>query len=492
MTSLLQLDLRSIPLPAKAVFWICFFVLLLIPFRIHTFNYRPPDDANRHVAKAISGKDWPEILVMDSRFTALDHNQGWHWMLRRLHQLGWDAETLLLVSSIGLFLLVVLTGLFRFHHHPLSWVAAFGLLPVVNHPGRLTMGRPFLISSTVLLILLGIWSSDHPPVQRRRWITTVLLIAFAGWVHGAWYLFALLPLSLLLSGKNSQALQAGLCWLGGSILAGILNGSPLLYLLGQIRQTWASVDTADVSRLLVTEFRPVFHFAVLLLLLGTALIWKKTRGSLNSLFAAPAFWMTLICWILGLVNGRFWYDWGTISLLFLIAQTLSGLDGERFGMPVPLHQNALLTGLLAGGVFLLFTTDINSRWSNADFLDPLRLEDPEHTGWLPDPGGILYSDSMQVYYQTFFHNPHADWKYMLGHEAALMPPEDLEVYRSIRFYGQGAEYLFDPWVRKMTPADRLILRRSVEPGIEGLEWKKVAYQTWAGRLPREDEESESL
>ena len=48
---------------------------------------------------------------------------------------------------------------------------------------------------------------------------------------------------------------------------------------------------------------------------------------------------------------------------------------------------------------------------------------------------------MTIFYQTFYKNPHGDWRYMLGFEPALMPPEDFEVYHKILWnYGDSKAY----------------------------------------------------
>ena len=52
---------RYIPL---AVYAIIFLTVLYIPLRITGYGFLPPDDALRHAAKAVSGKPWPQILVL--------------------------------------------------------------------------------------------------------------------------------------------------------------------------------------------------------------------------------------------------------------------------------------------------------------------------------------------------------------------------------------------------------------------------------------------
>ena len=136
-------------------------------------------------------------------------------------------------------------------------------------------------------------------------------------------------------------------------------------------------------------------------------------------------------------------------------------------------------------LYLSMTSDAASRWSRFKPVDYLSAEDPDQKPWLPEPGGIIYSDDMGVFYNTFFKNPKADWRYILGFEPAIMPKEDLATYRAIQENFRVYKYFY-PWVKKMTAKDRLIIRGSpdAKPKIPELEWYYVAHATWSGRLPR--------
>ena len=106
-------------------------------------------------------------------------------------------------------------------------------------------------------------------------------------------------------------------------------------------------------------------------------------------------------------------------------------------------------------------------------------------GWLPDPGGILYNGDMDLFFQTFYKNPKADWRYILGFEPGLMRPEDLDVLRKIQWnYGDARAY--EPWVKKMRAQDRLAIRGTsgAPPRIPELEWHYAVSHVWLGRLPR--------
>jgi hypothetical protein len=45
---------------------------------------------------------------------------------------------------------------------------------------------------------------------------------------------------------------------------------------------------------------------------------------------------------------------------------------------------------------------------------------------------------------------------------------------------------YTPWVQKMRPADRLIMRGgpAQKPAVDGLQWAYAGSNTWIGRKPR--------
>jgi hypothetical protein len=104
---------------------------------------------------------------------------------------------------------------------------------------------------------------------------------------------------------------------------------------------------------------------------------------------------------------------------------------------------------------------------------------------MPEKGGILYSSDMTIFYQTFFKNPNADWRYILGFEPALMPDEDFQVFHKI-MWNNGDAKAYEPWVEKMRPQDRLVIRgdRGSLPSSSQLEWEYGVSGIWIGRLPR--------
>jgi hypothetical protein len=150
--------------------------------------------------------------------------------------------------------------------------------------------------------------------------------------------------------------------------------------------------------------------------------------------------------------------------------------------------------ILAGLVlFLALTNDYGSRWTGALTREYLDASKEDVKGWMPEPGGIFYSSDMGFFYETFFKNPHGNWKYLLGFEPSMLPKDDWDILMKI-FWNGNAEEAFAPWVKKMRPIDRLVMRQSkaARPNIPELEWNYAAKYTWIGRLPQKKVAGDSL
>ena len=73
---------RCIPM---LVWMIVVLTIVAIPVKILSHGYLPIDDALRHAAKVVSGKPWPEIMVL-ADWIKMDHHAGWHAVV---HNLRW-------------------------------------------------------------------------------------------------------------------------------------------------------------------------------------------------------------------------------------------------------------------------------------------------------------------------------------------------------------------------------------------------------------------
>jgi hypothetical protein len=458
--------------------------LVFIPLKIISYGYLPGDDALRHAAKAVSGRDWSDILIIQEQFKT-DHNPGWHWILSHLHEAsGADTEGLVVIAVCGLVLLFCFVPL-GWIRRPEAWIASLlaGIIVSPNMLCRIFLGRPFALSVSATLAILLLWRNraKFPPALLAG---TTLLFAVGSWVHGSWYLFSLVVAAFALSGQFQSALRLLGCWFGGSLLAGLLTGHPLEFLWNAVNIGITCFSQHQVQRMLVSEFQPSAGDPVTLLMVAVLIAVRIFSGRWNwSCVRNPIFMLAVLGWILGLRVVRFWLDWGMPALSLWAALELQ--EHLRHSMPVESLRRLGITAGLCAALYFAVTADVGDRWTRLLTAEQLNDSDPEMHPWLPEDGGILYSADLSVFYQTFFKNPHAKWKYILGFESTFMLPEDLRIYRNIQ-WNYYAHKAFEPWVAKMRPQDRLVMMSSssTPPSIPALEWKNVARQTWVGRLPR--------
>jgi hypothetical protein len=274
------------------------------------------------------------------------------------------------------------------------------------------------------------------------------------------------------------------CWVAGSVLAGLYTGRPVFFLEQQFQVLVSCFGNNSLQRMLVSEFKPFdgasgYVIAAVLILIVQAVRGRLTAGTVQN----PAFMMAALCWVFGFVVRRFWTDWGTpVFLVWVALQLQDMMEAHISAVSI---RRVILTGLTGMAFFFSATNDLESRWTLNLTYDYLSPDKKNLQGWMPEPGGIVYSDDVRVFYQTFFKNPKAPWRYVLGFEATFMPEEDLAIYRDIQ-WNFGSYHAFAPWVQKMRPEDRLIIHRAqgAMPPILGLEWLYGASDTWIGRRPR--------
>ncbi len=476
---------RYVPL---AVWIVVVFTIIVIPLKIIGYGFLPMDDALRHAAKTISGKSWQQILVMRDDFP-VDPSPGWQAILAWVH--NWQncsAEALVVFSVVALMLLVTLSALPWFRR-PEAWLAALfaAAIFIPACTTRFARGRPYLLTDAVLITLLFLWSrqeNDRP--RRLALVFTPLLVAASAWIHGSWYLLCLPGAAILFAGFWRSASCYGGCWLAGSFLGCALTGHLWGFLFQAVRHVSGAFGHFVVNRQLEPEWYPsdgeiaaVLAVVVLILCRNIFPGWNP-RAMLN-----PVFMMMVLGWLLGLKVRRFWWDFGTPAFLVWVALELQ----EHFENHLPFHsaRRLLVTLGIAAGVFLGFTSDRESRWTANLTTEYLTPDTPGVAGWLPGDGGIVYNSDMDVFYQMFFRNPAADWRYVLGFEPGLMRPDDLETLRKIQWNHGAAFAAYEPWVKKMRPPDRIILRASGAagpPDIPELEWRYAASGLWIGRLPQ--------
>lgn len=459
--------------------------LFLIPFLVIRLGFMPPDDALRHVAKVLSGKDWSEIMVMREGIT-IDHNAGWHAILGAMHKgFGWGADGLLTFSIAALALAYFLSPLI-FAGRLEAWPAALLSVMVAapHYAYRLMLGRPYILTMACFMAVLFMWKRRDYQPRAPTLVATALLISLAAWVHGGWYMYWLPAAAFFLAQRWHAGFWMTGCWLAGSLLAGIYTGKPIYYLTQQFDVLVSCFGYTPVTRVLVTEFLPTDGAFTMVAVVVALVIARRLRGEpVKDILYDPAFMMMCMCWVFGLTVRRFWLDWGVVAMLVWLTFEFRALI-TRF-LPYASYNRLVVAGMMCGALALSVSADIDGRWTHNLTKEYLTPETPGIGDWLPEPGGIVYSDNMLVFYDTFHKNPTAPWRYMLGFESTFMPKEDLETYRRIQWNFSTPES-FMPWVNKMKPADRMILRRSKgnKPDLPQLEWYYAATDTWIGRVPR--------
>jgi hypothetical protein len=471
---------RYVPL---AVGLVMALVLLAIPLKIIGLGYLPADDALRHAAKAVSGKPWPDILVLGESYK-IDQSLGWHAILGLVyHTTGWNAEGLVIFSVVILFL-AVNGAMLPWLRRPEAWLVALTAAMIVSDvPQRFLMGRPFILTSAVLITLLCAVQYKKPSWPMFALATA--LITTCTFIHGVWYLWLLPVAAFFFAGQFRWSLLLAGAWLLGTGFSMLLSGHPADYLSHALLMALNGVGGHLTNRTEAAELQPFAGDILAVIILGAVVALRLVnRPDAPSLAQNPAFWLACGCWLLGFRVGRFWEDWGWPALMVLIAMEVDFLFAAKFAADS--LRRLLLVLILALAAFLAVTCDFSSRWTQSLTNQYLcEAEHPELAGWMPEKGGIFYCADMTIFYQTFFKNPHGDWRYQVGYEPALMPAEDFATYQKI-LWNEGDAKAYAPWVEKMKPADRLVIRgnSAQRPNIPELDWDYGVSGLWIGRTPR--------
>ena len=468
-------------LTRSLILLMCLCTLLLTCLRVIGQGYFPMDDALRHVAMVVSGQSWAEILVIRPEIT-MDSHPGWHAILRVVRTLtDCDKKLLLNFSVMFLFLAFTLPPVLYFRRGE-AWIASLALSSVFFFSPiyRLFFGRPYITSMVMILLFCFLW--DRIRDRKRPWAELVALFsvaALATWIHGTWYLFTLPLLALVLARQwRVFWLMSGAMSLG-AILGAIFTGSPLAFLYQMIFHALDAFGKNDFMRQLVGEFQPFAGEAPVFFLVPGLLLWRWARGEWDiRVVDNPIFYLVVIGWSMGFIAIRFWLDWAWPALAFWVALEVQAIL-EHYAGEFSLKRLAF-AGMFCLVLILGVTNDGGSRWSGIVSVWP-NMENAEHRPWLPDEGGILYNDNMSLFYQVFYQNPHGHWRYTLGFEPIWMTTDNLKIYRQIQLT-RGKNESYDPWVKKMTAKDRMILVRNTKPQIKGLEWHEVTPTVWSGKL----------
>lgn len=474
---------------------------LWIPLKISSYGFVPPDDAHRHVAQAIKKRPLPGVVVMRPEYV-MSHNPGWESILRCVRQItGWKADALMVFSFTSLMLALFLAPL-PWVRRPEALLAAL-LAMTVAFPEtltRLTLGRPYLLSEAVLIAILLAWSRKRAP-SRWTMIWTFAAIALSTWVHGAWYLWALPVAAFALAGDWAAAFRLAGCCAGGILAGSFLTGHPFVF-LKQALDIASVIAHENVSRwMLVGEFMPNRGEINTVLLLAAVYLWRRGIGNGTPATTSPAsglepgqneeeeptgarfscrpvLALLALSWTLGLYAVRFWTDWGIPAAIVWLFIQFEDVIGRTW--PVGAFKRAAFCAAAAIPLALHCSNDLDRRYTRNLTEFHFNASDPKIAEWMPGPDGIFYNNSMDFFYFTYYDNPDAPWRYILGFEPALMPSEDRSIFRAFQA-SQNAISSLEPWARKLRPVDRMALYCIAKPVLPGLEWKHFGDTLWIGR-----------
>ena len=468
---------------------------LLIPFKILSLGYLPMDDALRHAAKAVSGKVWSDILVLNPAYAG-DEHPGWHAILGGVYKVtGCSTDALVSLAVAGLFCalwLAFLAGQRR------PDAVLYAILICIFFTGayvRWLFGRPFILMDVCIVVLLRMWGQElkhaascicstcTAPISKTKLGITFGVFAVSAWIHESWYLYVLLLGAFFLVGRLRDFAWLLICWIFGTLAGALLTGHPFEYLWETFHLVWGAIFPDKVlQRMTTIEFQPSSGDASLVIVVGLMLLWRKARGAWrSSAIYNPTFALAVVGWVLGLRVCRFWADWGYIALtVWVIAEITEALEDTNWEMGR--IRSVGIAGL--AGLSILFTTtqDSGSRWTNSLNTTYLTQDNPAYQSWLPGTNGIIYSADMRVFYNTFYKNPNAPWKYVLGFEPTIMDRTNLTVLRDIQV-SFGSDQAYTPWVKKMHPEDRLVILDGPggKPNIPVLQWNYITNGIWIGK-----------
>jgi hypothetical protein len=466
--------------------WLFFILIALFtPFFILKQGYMPVDDALRHAAKPISGKEWTEIGTFVPE-VKMDHNYGWDKFLTFAHKnLGFETQQDLLdLSIVALFWIFVFGGLLCFKS-PIPWFLSLGLSYFVfnwSFPIRLFIGRPFLIFSTIIMLVLHLWTSQAFTFKKRL-AATFFLMAASVFLHGSWYLLVVPAVPFFLLGRWKDAFSIIGCWIAGTLLGAVLTGHPIDFLWQHTFMMFRATSKVVTSLMLVGELKPRIPSGVAMLTI-VGLIWFLTaRGKkFQDIIKDPEFIFAIFFTLLGSKIGRFFLDMSLPVFCLWMGKQFAWLIEKEVELFSTVKAKALLAFVVGCFFFMYTTSDVGGKWSVDLLSKPLDAK-TVGTSWLPEAGGICYTFQNPAFYRLFFHNPKGNWRYKATFEKGLLPDQDLKIVDNI-FLSNLAFSSFVPWVRQMTPKDRLVLIAEAHPQFRGMEWKQVDKEFFIGRLKR--------
>ncbi|MDR2981952.1 MAG: hypothetical protein LBV12_06855 [Puniceicoccales bacterium] len=458
---------------------LCGATIMLIPLKIAGLGYLPGDDALRHAAYAVDNREWSEVLVLNPALNPkMDSHPGWHAVLRFVHRtLNIQQDGLVVLAFTATFVGFMFTGLIA-SRSPLAWLVASGVMLIMEPSiySRLLLGRPFAVSMAVLVILLFFWLKPEKRSLFKESAIVFSLLTVSVLMHPTiWYLWSIPIFALWIAGQKRSSLITAGCIPFSMIAAALILGDwydififPLYAIFNSV-----GIDNIIVTNL-VTELQPNASPVFSIALIAAILIIRKMRGEDVLLELKKVdFLLIILGWLLGLAVTRFWLDWGIPALMVWICRQMLFVDK----LAIREKWTVAVIGMIA--MFLGIGSDLGGRYTMGLKTLTARPVDQFQES-LPDRGGILYCADMTPFYSIYFKLPHDHFfRFILGYEPGLMPPDDLKTLRAIQSTN-GALAEYEPWFQKMNSADRVLISSVTQPEKEGFEFARF-FNYWIGR-----------
>jgi hypothetical protein len=347
---------------------------------------------------------------------------------------------------------------------------------------RLTRGRPYLLTEAFLLILLCLWRQAPRKPTLTLCLLTIGLLALSAWVHGAWYLWVIVPAAFIVFGEYAAASWFAGCLLVGSFLGAALTGHPFDYLGQQVVHLHHAFGHGTLPRLLVSEFHPANGGAAYLIALAVVWLFRRVLLAPTTIDPGERLLLTtgLLGWIGGLLVSRWWTEWGLPATVLWLALVIQQILEDK--CVISGARRLALVALSCAALLCAFAGNRDERWSRMIWTpkDAQPPTAPDNVDWLPESGGLVYNSQMLVFSLLFLEHPKGSWRYVYGFESGLMTPENLRILRNIQI-NVGDWTAYYPWAARMNKADRMIVMSDTQPEIPSLKWKAIGRRLWSGK-----------
>ena len=482
------------PDPHQLVPRLCLFItiatVVALPLMVVSRGFTPTDDVLRDVAKAVSGRDWGDVILLRPGLSPdLNTHVGWEMILSTLHAMGVNKFGLLMLAIAGLASLAFLPPALYMRRPEIGiFLLLSSTILDFDAIHRCFFGRPYLIGMFCLSSILFLWDRfAAQPRNAKLIVAFVCIIAIRVWTRSTLIMLGI-PLAAILASailhwRWRPLLYFMGCLTAGAILGTLMTGQPVEFLVYNFRHFYVTLFSDQASAYRVSELGPLKHSPMIFLFFVTYLCIRTSAGRDSERLKHPAFLLVLLGWLLSFFIARFWLEYGFPAMLVWIALDLQDALEKR--MPRDSLARLAFSIFCAVALCIAALKPHEALWKRNPLAAAVNVERLYQTNpsWFPGEGGVLYSGTMRIFF-TFHHLfPHARWKYSTGMEAGFMPEKDLRVYEAINLTRAAEAYL--PWVEGLRPHDRVVIpqprSKNIDQVFPMLDWNFIEPEFWFGR-----------